>query len=176
LPDILNETNERVLKDIKKVNREHCLTAAIRPLRVEELAEVLAVDFDAARREWIPKLNQDRRWADEHQAELFLCPGLIAIVDDGDSQVVQFSVEEYLTSDRLASANGDVSGYHILPEFAHMVLAQACLGVLLRFDDHVDKYTAEDIPPVKYAAKHWVDPCSVQGRLITDTGCDGIFL
>ena len=168
MPEILNETYERVLGDIKEVNREHairllhCLTVAIRPLRVEELAEILAVDFDAARREGIPKLNQDRRWADQHQAVLSPCSSLIAIVDDGDSRVVQFShfsVKEYLTSDRLANANGDrdVSGYHILPEFAHMVLAQACLGVLLRFDDHVDKYTADDIPLVKYAAKHWVD-------------------
>jgi ankyrin repeat protein len=85
---------------------------------------------------------------------------LIAIVDDGDSQVVQFShfsVKEYLTSDRLANANGDVTRYHILPESAHTILAQACLGVLLGFDNHVDKNTAEDIPLGKYAAKHWVE-------------------
>ena len=29
---------------------------------------------------------------------------------------------------------------------AHTILAQACLGVLLRFDDQVDEDTAEDIP------------------------------
>jgi ankyrin repeat protein len=166
LPETLDETYERVLKDIKKVNREHairllhCLTVAIRPLRVEELAEVLAVDFDAARREGIPKLNPNWRWADQHQAVLSTCSSLIAIVDDGDSRVVQFShfsVKEYLTSDRLANASGDVSCYHILPESAHTILAQACLGVLLRFDDHVDEDTAKDIPLGKYAAKHWVD-------------------
>jgi hypothetical protein len=39
LPETLNETYERVLKDIEKVNREHaihllhCLTVAIRSLR-----------------------------------------------------------------------------------------------------------------------------------------------
>ena len=166
LPETLDETYERVLKHIKKVNREHairllhCLTVAIRPLRVEELAEVLAVDFDAARREGIPKLNPNWRWADHHQAVLSTCSSLIAIVDDGDSQVVQFShfsVKEYLTSDRLANANGDVSRYHILPEPAHTILAQACLGVLFRFDDHVNEDTAKDIPLAKYAAKHWVD-------------------
>jgi ankyrin repeat protein len=166
LPETLGESYERVLKDIKKVNREHaihllhCLTVAIRPLRVEELAEVLAIDFDAARREGIPKLNPNWRWADQHQAVLSTCSSLIAIVDDGDSQVVQFShfsVKEYLTSDRLANANGDVSRYHIVPESAHTILAQACLGVLFRFDDHVDKDSAEDIPLAKYAAKHWVD-------------------
>jgi ankyrin repeat protein len=166
LPETLDETYERVLKDIKKVNRDHairllhCLTVAIRPLRVEELAEVLAVDFDAARQEGIPKLNPNWRWTDQHQAVLSTCSSLIAIVDDGDSQVVQFShfsVKEYLTSDRLAKANGDVSRYHILPESAHTILAQACLGVLFRFDAHVDEETAKDIPLAEYAAKHWVD-------------------
>jgi ankyrin repeat protein len=166
LPETLDETYERVLKDIKKVNREHairllhCLTVAIRPLRVEELAEVLTIDFDAARREGIPKLNPNWRWADQHQAVLSTCSSLIAIVDDGDSQVVQFShfsVKEYLTSDRLANASGDVSRYHILPESAHTILVQACLGVLFRFDDHVDEDIAEDIPLAKYAAEHWVD-------------------
>jgi ankyrin repeat protein len=166
LPETLDETYERVLKDIKKVNREHairllhCLTVALRPLRVEELAEVLAVDFDATRREGIPKLNSNWRWADQHQAVLSTCSSLIAIVDDGDSQVVQFShfsVKEYLTSDRLVNANGDVSRYHILPSSAHTILAQACLGVLLRFDAHVDKETFKDIPLAGYAAIHWVE-------------------
>jgi ankyrin repeat protein len=166
LPETLDETYERVLKDIKKVNREHairllhCLTVAIRPLRVDELAEVLAIDFDAARRDGIPKLNPNWRWADQHQAVLSTCSSLITVVDDGDSQVVQFShfsVKEYLTSDRLANANGDVSRYHILLCSAHTILAQACLGVLFRFDDHVDKYTAKEIPLAEYAAKHWVD-------------------
>ena len=165
LPDTLDETYERVLKDIKKVNQEHairllhCLTVAIRPLHVEELAEVLAIDFDAAQREGIPKLNPNWRWADQHQAVLSTCSSLIAIVNDGDYQVVQFShfsVKEYLTSDRLANASGEVSRYHIVPESAHTILAQACLGVLFRFDDHVDEDTAKDIPLALYAAKHWI--------------------
>src|SRR3984885_13109257 len=158
LPETLDETYERVLKEIKKVNQEHairllhCLTVAIRPLRVEELAEVLAVDFDTARRDGIPKLNPNWRWADHQQAVLSTCSSLIAIVNDGDSQVVQFShfsVKEYLTSDRLANANGGVSRYHILLESANKILAHACLGVLLRFDKHVDKDTVKDIPLAK---------------------------
>jgi ankyrin repeat protein len=166
LPDTLDETYEQVLKNIKKVNREHairllhCLTVAIRPLRVEELAEVLAVDFDAAQQGGIPKLNPNWRWADHHQAVLSTCSSLIMIVDDGGSQAVQFShfsVKEYLTSDRLANASRDVSCYHILPESAHTILAQACLGVLLRLDDHVNKSNAGEIPLAMYAAKHWVD-------------------
>ena len=74
LPETLDETYKQVLKNIKKVNREHairllhCLTVATRPLRVEELAEMVAVDFDAAQQGGIPKLNPNWRWADHHHA------------------------------------------------------------------------------------------------------------
>ena len=56
--------------DIKKGNRAdafrmlQCLTVAIRPLTVAELAEILAFDFDTAKR-GIPKLNPDWRWEDQ---------------------------------------------------------------------------------------------------------------
>jgi ankyrin repeat protein len=165
LPETLDETYERVLININKANQKHairllhCLTVAIRPLRVEELAEVLAVDFDAVQQGGIPKLNPNWRWADHHEAVLSTCSSLIAIVDAGDSQVVQFShfsVKEYLTSDRLANASGAVTRYYTLPESAHTILAQACLGVLLRLDDHVDESNARDIPLANYAAEHWV--------------------
>jgi ankyrin repeat protein len=166
LPETLDETYERVLREINKANREHarrllqCLTVALRPLRVEELAEVLAIDFDAPAQGGIPQLNPKWRWADQHQAVLSTCSSLIAIVDDGDSQVVQFShfsVKEYLTSDRLARSSVDVSRYHIVLEPAHTILAQACLGVLLRLDDRTTEDNVDDIPLVKYAARHWVD-------------------
>jgi Ankyrin repeats (3 copies)/Ankyrin repeat len=166
LPETLDETYERVLREINKANREHarrllqCLTVALRPLRVEELAEVLAIDFNAPARGGIPQLNPNWRWADQHQAVLSTCSSLIAIVDDGDSKVVQFShfsVKEYLTSDRLARSSVDVSRYHIVLEPAHTILAQACLGVLLRLDDYINEDNVGDIPLVKYAAQYWVD-------------------
>jgi ankyrin repeat protein len=166
LPDTLDETYEQVLREINKANRDHarrllqCLTVALQPLRVEELAEVLAIDFNAPAHGGIPQLNPNWRWADHHQAELSTCSSLIAIVDDGDFQVVQFShfsVKEYLTSDRLAYSSRDVSRYHVLLEPAHTILAQACLGVLLRLDDSVTRRNAGDIPLVKYGAQHWFD-------------------
>ena len=166
LPETLDETYERVLREINKANREHarrllqCLTVALRPLRVEELAEVLAIDFDAPACQGIPKLNPKWRWADQHQAILSTCSSLITIVDDGNSKVVQFShfsVKEYLTSDRLARSTGDVSRYHVVLEPAHTILAQACLGVLLRLDDGVNEDDVGDIPLVKYAAQYLFD-------------------
>jgi hypothetical protein len=107
---------------------------------VKELAEVLAVDFDDA--EGIPKLKPDWRWEDEEQALLTSCSSLITTVETDDSRVVQFShfsVKEYLTSERLATSSGDVSRYHIDLEPAHTILAQACMGILLRPDDRVEE-------------------------------------
>jgi hypothetical protein len=147
---------------------------AIRPLRVAELAEVLAVDLDDS--EGIPRLNADWRWEDQEQALLIACSSLIAIVETGDgdsdvetsdsdsdvetgnSRVVQFShfsVKEFLTSTRLSTASGEVSAYRIDLENAHTILAQACLGVLLETHDEIDGNASEDHPLVRYAARHW---------------------
>jgi hypothetical protein len=49
----------------------------------------------------------------------------------------------------------DVSHYHIELEAAHTILAQACIGVLLRLDDHVDLDNIEDFPLAPYAAEYW---------------------
>ena len=166
LPESLDETYERILKEIKKPNRAvarrvlQCLVVATRPLRVAELAEVLAVNFDA---EEIPRLNPGWRWEDKEQALLIACSSLIAIVEAGDieaddSRVVQFShfsVKEFLTSSRLATASGEVSNYYIDLEPAHTILAQTCLGVLLQTQDGIEGHTPEDYPPARYAAEHW---------------------
>jgi hypothetical protein len=98
-------------------------------------------------------LNSDWRWEDEEQGLLIACSSLIAIVEAGDSRVVQFShfsVKEFLTSTRLAA-----SDYHIELAPAHTTLAQACLGVLLRTHNDVDEHTPEDHPLAQYAAEHW---------------------
>src|SRR6267154_5078095 len=66
LPETLDETYDRILQEIPKANQEHahrllqCLTVAIRPLRVQELAEVLAIDLNAA--EGVSRVNEDWHW------------------------------------------------------------------------------------------------------------------
>jgi ankyrin repeat protein len=164
LPESLDETYERVLKEIKKPNRDHarrilqCLVVAIRPLRVEELAEILAVDFDDVG--GIPKLKPGWLWEDQEQALYTSCSSLITIVDTGDSRVVQFShfsVKEYLTSARLATSSQDLSRYHIELKPAHTILAQACVGVLLQFGDDDEPDEVEKNNPLAiYAAEYWV--------------------
>jgi len=136
--------------------------AAVRPLRVEELAEVLAFDFSV---EEVPKLNPAWRWEDQEEAVMSACSSLVVIIENGDSRIVQFShfsVKEFLTSDRLAESSRDVPCYHILLELAHMILAQACLGVLLQLDDRVDRDKINDLPLAIYAAEHWVKHAGVK--------------
>ena len=55
----------------------------------------------------------------------------------------------------LARSRDNVSLYHILLDPAHTILAQACLGVLLRLDDLVGHDDAGEIPLAEYAARHW---------------------
>jgi ankyrin repeat protein len=171
LPHTLDETYERTLLGIEREKQIYarrlfqCLTVSIRPLRVEELAEVLAVQLDAGQdseysTEWSP--------GDAQQAVLSACSSLIAIVNVNGTQVVQFahfSVREFLTSNRLlsSSAGGSLSLYHVPLVPAHTVLARACLSVLLSFDDPVDKSAVEKRPLSTYAAQHWVTHAKVEG-------------
>jgi hypothetical protein len=126
-----------------------CLTVAVWPLC---LAEVLAFDFEEAPG-GIPELNVDWRREDQERAVLSTCSSLITMVHDGEQRVVQFShfsVKEFLMSDRLAIAAEDNSFHHIAPTPAHTILAQACLGVLLRLDDST-RASVQQFPLAKYA-------------------------
>ncbi|KAH8976956.1 hypothetical protein EDB86DRAFT_2764231, partial [Lactarius hatsudake] len=166
LPKSLDETYERILKEINNANREHsyrllqCLTVASRPLRVEELAELLAIELNGG---GIPKLNVDLRWEDQEEAVLSACSSLVTVFIDKGSRVVQFShfsVKEFLTSPRLACCTEEVSQFHIPIEPSHMILAQACLGVLLCPNGHTSD-SVKKAPLARYAAEFWVGHAQV---------------
>jgi ankyrin repeat protein len=185
LPESLDETYEQLLKGINKAQKEdarrllQCLTVAARPLRVEELAELLAFDFQATSNRGIPALREDWRWNNQEQAVLSTCSSLIAIVRDGSSRVVQFShfsVKEYLTSPRLAESRGDVSRFYVDLNAAHTILAQACLGTLLRLDEHSGHRDSVGFPLATYAAQHWVEHAQFEDvSLRVQDGMDGLF-
>jgi ankyrin repeat protein len=161
----LDETYERILQQIPKANRVHthrllqCLAVAVRPLRVQELAEVLAIDFSVTN--GIPKLDENLRWQDQEQAVLSACSSLIDVADFRNSRMVQFShysVKEFLTSDRLATSVVDpLRDHHILLEHAHTTIAKACIGVLLRLEQPINNETIKKFPLADYSAKHFAD-------------------
>jgi Ankyrin repeats (3 copies)/Ankyrin repeat len=164
LPATLDATYDRTLQDIEEQNWEHayllfqCVAVALRPLRVEELAEFLAFDFQAGP---IPEFYEDLRREDPVSAVLSKCSSLFFIVNTGDSNVIQFShssVKEYLTSSRIAQANSIIlRRYHISIRHAHAITARACLGILLHMDKNVTVVSLQRFPLAEYAAEYWID-------------------
>jgi hypothetical protein len=163
LPETLDGTYERTLLGIEKEKQEfahrifQCLTVSVRPLRVDELSEILAIRFDAGQH---PQYDTDWRLEDAQEAVLSVCSSLIMVVEVEGSPVVQFShfsVKEFLTSDRLANAAEHLSRFHVLPQLAHIILAQASLSVLLHLGGRVDKASIGTFPFACYAAQYWVD-------------------
>ena len=106
-------------------------------------------------------LIEDWRPANPVEAVLTTCSTLIAIIEDQNSKIVQFShfsVKEFLTSDRLLLSDiENICQFYVPPELAHTILARACLTVLLRLDEEVDKMRLSTLPLAFYAAQHWVD-------------------
>ena len=166
---MLSETYDRMLGGIRKPDWEYahrlfqCVAAASRPLRVEELAEFLAFDFDT---DSTPTLREHWRSEGPAHAVLSTCSSLLAIVDVDGSSVIEFahfSVKEYLTSNRLAESKETISRFHISMALAHTVIAQACLGLLLHIDESTTKDDLERFPLAKYAAKHWAGHARFEG-------------
>ena len=161
----LDETYARTLEGIPKQKSQHahrlfqCLIAAIRPLHVEELAEVFAIGFDLG-----VTRNYMEGWRPENPEEAILsaCSTLIAVIrDERGSKIVQFShfsVKEFLVSERLRTFEvGDIRDFHIQLDAAHTILAQACLTVLLQLDEKIDKKRIATYPLALYAAQHWLN-------------------
>ena len=162
MPQSLDETYHRILQSIPQARQKFarrlfaCLAESFRPLCVEELAEILAIEFNAGAP---PSYDVNWRPEDPEEAVSSVCSSLVTIANAGGLRVVQFShfsVKEYLTSERLANAKY-FSQYHILPHSAHTVLAQASLGVLLALDDKVNKEMMMNYRFAIYAAQYWVD-------------------
>jgi hypothetical protein len=152
-----------------------CLVAAVRPLEVKELAEVLAFDFNT---EGIPKLNLGWRWDDQEEAVMSACSGLVMIVKHDDSLVVQFShfsVKEFLTADRLAEPIRDVSRYHIRLEAAHTILVRACLGILLQLDRRIDRDSMKSFPLARYSAQYWATHARIENVSSRKDGMECLF-
>ena len=165
LPRTLDETYERTLGEINEADWEFAhrlfqfVAVASRPLRVEELAELLAFDFEAGS---IPKFHDDWRLEDPTDAVLSARSSLLAVVDVRYSpSVVQFShfsVKEFLTSARLAKASDIIHRrYHVSMTPAHTLAAQVCLGTLLLLDkDVTTRDSLRNYQLATYAAEHWI--------------------
>ena len=171
LPETLNDTYERNLHEVRKTYLEFarrlllCVSVAYRPLRVDELAELLAIDFEAGP---IPKRREDWLWEDPLEALWSTCPALLSFVNAEGSIVVQFphfSVMEFLTSSHLGKHDTALSRYRISVISGHILVAQVCFGILLQVDENVTRDNLTRFPLAEYAAEHWIEHTRFQGVL-----------
>ena len=167
IPATLNETYERTLREIDNKNWEYarrllqCVAVTCRPLRVEELADILAFECNGP----IPAFHEEYRHPNPVKAVLSSCSTLLSVVED--SQVVQFShftVKEFLTSIHFAEKHDTLSShYHISMTPAHTVITQACLGMLLHLDQKITRDSLTQFPLAEYAAEHWLEHARFEG-------------
>ena len=161
LPATLDDTYERTLREIEDTKSEYasrlllCVAVAYRPLRAEELAEILAFDFEGP----IPAFREECRLKNPVEAVLSTCSTLLSVVKDWGHEVVQFahfSVKEFLTSARFAEKCDSISRrYHISMAPAHTVIIKACLGMLFHLDQSITEDSLGRFPLAEYAAKFW---------------------
>jgi ankyrin repeat protein len=162
LPETLDQTYERILLRVAEENWEHTyhvfhtLMVATRPLTMEELCLVLAIDFIA---EVTPKYEEIWRSDEPEDNLLTVCSTLLSFVDIDGSRFAQFahySVKDFLTSERILTYERKIARYRMYDGPAHTTVAQMCLAVLLHLDERTDKCAVEEIPMIHYAAENWV--------------------
>jgi ankyrin repeat protein len=188
LPRTLDETYERTLKGIDEEKWEcahrifQFLTVSARPLYVQEVAEVFAISIDEEKSQTpgIPDFDPSWRPSDAESAVLSACPSLISVVKTSGEPVIQFShfsVQEFLTSDRLRDQRSTrLSRFYVLPQPAHTFFAKACLSVLLQLNPHIHKGSIKGkFPLATYAAEHWVSHAQRGDVSHIGDGMDHIF-
>jgi hypothetical protein len=168
LPPTLDETYDRILCAIKEEDSEYALhilrwlTFSARPLCVEEVAEVVAIDTNRN-----PAFDHDDILEDPLEV-LDICSSLVTLttVSGNDfhdrpfnSQrivaLAHYSVQEYLVSDRIRQ--GDASRYSLEAAVCHNAIMQDCLHYVLQFQqlgtrpsDIIDKFAL-----AIYSATFW---------------------
>ena len=148
LPDTLDGTYERVLRDIKSTNWEFerrlflCAAMASRPHSVEELAEFLAFDSKAAP---YSKFRADWRLEDPIDVCCLLAPYCLPWSMSANLEshsLLQFSVKEFLTFLLLAENRDSLFPAVTMSLRPSLTLvAQACLGHLLYPGENVTRKT-----------------------------------
>ncbi|KAF7971615.1 hypothetical protein HWV62_20716 [Athelia sp. TMB] len=129
------------------------LAFANRPLEVDELAEVVTVDFSSA--DGLPSYDRDLRYDDAKNA-LVVCSSFVTEFE-GTVKLAHMSMKEYLLSKRIES--GTAAFFSINEALSHSLIAQTCLAYLLdlgKVSNPVESTIQSDFPLAPYAAAHWI--------------------
>lgn len=166
LPKTLDDTYARILCAIEEEHSKYALSmlqwlvSSARPLRLEELAEIIAIDVDSS-----PRFDVERRFLNNRDA-LKICSSLVATVDvvndrfsGGEThteiKLAHFSVKEYLLSDRIRM--GPARRYSVTHRGSNTFIGEACISYLLHFEDEslFVSHHVSDFPISRYAARYW---------------------
>ena len=175
LPKDLDETYDRILENIDKDYQQDAskilqwLTYSARPLRLEEVAEVIAIDIKES-----PRFNPDKRYPEPRDIWT-ICSSLISlqeeVLEDADTgnprvivQLAHFTVKEYLISPRIQK--GRVKQYSIQEVDANAFIAESSLAYLLQFDEPGSLTTESvfEFPLANYAANYWTEHAQLAER------------
>ncbi|KZP31893.1 ankyrin, partial [Athelia psychrophila] len=120
-------------------------------LRVEELADVIAVDFSTD----LPSFDPGLRFFEATDV-LEICCGFVTENADTGLITLDQSVKDYLVSERIKG--GGASYFSFDEMLAQSVIAQTCLACLLHLGlfPSVDESVIQAFQLAPYAARHWV--------------------
>ncbi|KAL1854535.1 hypothetical protein Plec18170_004624 [Paecilomyces lecythidis] len=163
LPATLYDTYERILLGISKENANiafkilQWLLFSLRPLKIEELAQLAVVEFEEEE-----LLDKERKFWDPEDI-LRICPGLVTTLEDNGNgspeerktivRLAHASIREYLLSQDIKK--GPASKYHIEKLTAHTAISEFCL-VYLRVADGSITDVVDEFPLVDYTGTHWI--------------------
>ena len=165
LPQTLDQTYDRILTAISEKDRMYTirilqwLTFSARPLSLEEVAEVIAIDVarDLA-------FDRDEVLVEPLEA-LEICSSLVTIVKEEPTRrsehgrqiviLAHYSVQEYLVSDRIRQ--GPAKQYSMKEIECHKAMTIGCLGYLNQFQEPLTDEIYYASALADYSANFWSD-------------------
>jgi hypothetical protein len=163
LPRTLDQTYDRILTAISEEYAEYAmrilqwLTFSARPLSVEEVAEVVAIDVARD-----PAFDRDEVLVDPLEA-LDICSSLVTITkneEDGrlgpTQQIIalaHYSVQEYLVSDRIRQ--GSAKQYSMQEAACQSAITRGSLKYLMQLQQPLEEETLQVFALARYSAEFW---------------------
>lgn len=138
-----------------------------RPLTIEEIAEVVAIDVEGE-----PIFDRDEVLIDPLEA-LDICSSLITVTDPAENEneylrfglllitgsakrvsLAHYSVQEYLVSDRIKL--GPAKQYHMQEGESHEAIMKGCIGYLNQFQGPITVAQLDISALAMYSAAFWI--------------------
>jgi ankyrin repeat protein len=163
LPPTLDQTYDRILCAISKEDSEYALrilqwlTFSARPLFVEEVAEVVAINVVRE-----PAFDHDEVLEDPLEV-LNICSSLVTITTEKKQNrssperkiiaLAHYSVQEYLTSDRIKQ--GQAKQYSMQEAECHSAIAIGSLEYLMQLQQPLSEEALKLSKLARYSAQFW---------------------